>query len=123
MPAHKNKNKHTFSSQYNQTSEHTFERHHNSHSPAMSIPSSAPTASQSSTKHIIKCTIIQDKSSHIKKGKKDKGKEKVISNFTENECVEMTTDNTTNKLISLITRMAARLDDLEEKLGPLPNRS
>ena len=64
-----------------------------------------------------------DKPSQVKKEKKNKGKERAISNLTESEHTDGVADSTTYKLISLITRMAARLDDLEEKLGPLPNRS
>ena len=113
---HNDKTKNTSSTWYNRASE----QGHTSHSSAMSIISSTSTVSQSEVKYITK----QDRPNHIKKqGKMNKGKEKAISNITGNEYVDKATDNTTNKLISLITRMAARLDDLEEKLGPLPNRS
>jgi hypothetical protein len=55
--------------------------------------------------------------------KKEKGKQRAENNITERKNSVTTIDGTTDKLVSLITCMAARLDEIEEKLDALPNRS
>jgi hypothetical protein len=49
-------------------------------------------------------------------GKKDKGKQRAA-------VTDLKEEDTTAKLVALITRMASRLDDIEERLGEIPNRS